>query len=88
MNTDEYRSPEYEEWLSAQACHGVFMGGYTFEEEAGAWAAWQASRAAVVVKLPDIKNTFYPNRTERARAEEAVWWCKNNIEAAGVRVAP
>lgn len=55
---------------------------------AGSWWAWQASRAAVVVKLPDIKSTFYPNKTERARAEEAVWWCKNNIEAAGLKVEP
>lgn len=49
------------------------------------WEGWQASREALLIELPDIKNTFYPNTTERARAEEAVWWCKRKIEAEGVR---
>lgn len=35
---------EFDEWLSAQACHGVCMGGYTFEEEIIARAAWKAAQ--------------------------------------------
>jgi len=52
MKKDE-NLPEFEEWLSEQTSHGVFMGGYTPEEEAAARAAWKASRAAIVIALPE-----------------------------------
>ena len=49
---EEKRRELFNEWLSAQACHGVFMGGYTMEEEAGAWAAFNFALDLVVIKLP------------------------------------
>jgi len=40
MSTDE----EFETWLQEQACHGVCMGGYSFEEALLARAAWYAAK--------------------------------------------
>jgi len=36
---------EFDDWLGSQASHGVCMGGYTYEEEEIARAAWIASRS-------------------------------------------
>lgn len=50
-------SEDFESWLNEQASHGVFMGGYTPEEEQGARAAWmeRASRAALVVEAAPVR---------------------------------
>ena len=45
---------DFEEWaLGGYVLDRSKYGGYLAEETSIAWQAWQASRAAVVVKLPD-----------------------------------
>lgn len=85
---------QFDAWIMEQASHGVFFGGFTEQEEEGAWAAWQASRAALVVELP-AKNpedhTFLANcDTSAARCDaenDMIDECRAAIEAAGVKVA-
>jgi len=82
QHTDKMRA-EFDEWLAEQASHGVFMGGYTFEEEAGAWAAWQASRARIVIELPDEEWIGNDDFGGFGLDPEK---CRRAIEAAGVTV--
>ena len=50
-----------------------------------AWAAWRASRAALVIDLPDQLKTF----TEASDwYDNAIAECREAIEAAGMTVAP
>lgn len=55
-------------------------GNYILQEERDMWAAWQASRQALVVELPVIGGEFTDiQKNTRNR-------CRAAIEAAGVKV--
>ncbi|WP_454911151.1 hypothetical protein [Stutzerimonas chloritidismutans] len=65
------------EWLSTEPC-----GGYRYAEPAKQWRVWQASRAALVVELPNCFET-YGYSAEVARV--ATDCCADAIEEAGIR---
>lgn len=46
---------EFEAWAEGEklCLHRGMMGGYYLADTAAAWKAWQASRAALKVELPD-----------------------------------
>ena len=52
-----------------------------------AWWAWQASRAALVIELPPLKNStsYYDGGDQH---DEVLRRCRTAIEAAGVKVKP
>lgn len=59
----------------------------------GAWEAWQASRAALVVELPEKISQYNTDdvgfvNPAAAEHDEAIDDCRAAIEAAGVRVKP
>ena len=51
MTNEEKLMEGFEEWLMEQAGHGVFMGGFSDEEEMAVRAAWKASREALVIRV-------------------------------------
>lgn len=59
----------------------VGSNGYTSVYTKAAWWAWQASREAVVVELPDVCECCYTAPEAAAAFIEA-------IEAQGLKVAP
>lgn len=56
-------------------------GGYYADGADLAWSAWQASRAALAVELPDSRSLSASDDPWSVRD-----WCKDAIESAGVRV--
>jgi len=88
--SDKMRN-EFEAWAIADAAtQGVHIspkrnGDWYFEEETQymntAWAAWQASRSAVVIELPSADEFDVPSF-----AHDAIVGCWNAIEAAGLKV--
>lgn len=81
MTVEEKRLELFEEWLSAQACHGVFMGGYTNEEEEGAWAAFNAALDAVTITLPD---TYQVGAIKCDAHQGTLIACRAAIESTGL----
>lgn len=82
---------QFEAWLRAQP-HvlnvGVEQGGtYTLHEDRVAWEAWQASREAVEVQLPSLKQI---DSGERYVWSDGVFNFKEDaikaIRAAGIKV--
>ncbi|EHM45202.1 MULTISPECIES: hypothetical protein [Hafnia] len=82
---------QFEAWLCAQP-HvlnvGVEQDGtYTLHEDRVAWEAWQASREAVEVELPSLKQT---DSGERYVWSDGVFNFKEDaikaIRAAGIKV--
>ncbi|WP_367376510.1 hypothetical protein [Hafnia alvei] len=82
---------QFEAWLRAQP-HvlnvGVEQDGtYTLHEDRVAWEAWQASREAVEVELPSLKQT---DSGERYVWSDGVFNFKEDaikaIRAAGIKV--
>src|SRR5690606_41917342 len=69
--------------------HGKDM--YADSGVQAAWWGWQASRAALVVKLPEKISQYNTDDTgfvspAAAEHDEAIDDCRDAIEAAGVRV--
>ncbi|WP_288082197.1 hypothetical protein, partial [Pseudomonas sp.] len=63
--------------------------GYLHLETEVAWQAWQASRAAVVIELPEERKTNQSHAEDRAEAfgfNDGIERCREVIEAAGVGV--
>lgn len=56
-------------------------GDYMAPAVLSAWEAWQASRAALVVELPNERSLSASDDPWAVRD-----WCKDAIEAVGVRV--
>lgn len=79
---------EFEEWLISiypnQEVTRYSDGDYTSFSTGYCWAAWQASRAALVVELPGLM-TFGIQAQGYYRAVQD---CREAIEAAGVKVKP
>lgn len=64
-------------WYVDRNSFGDYIHGFVRD----AWSAWQASRAAVVIELPD------PEIKDRPTCVEvAMDCCKEAIEAAGLQV--
>ena len=84
---DEKMRAEFE--VAAKTAQGLDVtrlphGGYRSFATHQAWWAWQASRAALVVELPEPMEANPDPLGECAYAQR----CRATIEAAGVRVKP
>lgn len=87
---------EFEAWFKAEAKNVVLTdtikdsnGNYYFAETRLLWQAWQASRAAVVIKFTDAPY-FCPSKTEIEQASDngyadALSMVKQAITEAGVK---
>lgn len=78
-----------EYWLAECALARKKSGVYRDSRAAFAWAAWQASRAALMVELPEngrpaVDNCAYWHNVRNS----AIAACRRAIEAAGVGVKP
>ncbi|TKD30012.1 hypothetical protein [Azotobacter chroococcum] len=66
-------------------------GEYRSFQARGAWWAWQASREAVVVELPEAYSAAFIERQPEHKREQfyvhngAVYDCRAAIHAAGIR---
>lgn len=67
---------QFEEWWNS-AGRGLIIINYDVQRELQ-WAAWQASRAAIEIELPDHTNYDYPSQVLSACAEE--------LRAAGLKI--
>ncbi|CAM3351121.1 hypothetical protein SAMN04490207_6191 [Pseudomonas gessardii] len=92
--TDKMRE-EFEEWAFQCPWLGLsdecmardeINGGYYGLELHAAWLAWQASREALVIELPDYTSPYYggDHFDECQYAAD----CEKAIEAAGLKVKP
>lgn len=63
-------------------------GEYTSSHTSIAWWAWQASRAAIEVKLPPAYKDTPPYECYENFFNAALDTCKKSIEASGLRVRP
>lgn len=55
--------------------------GFRFNNTAWAWSAWQASRAAIKVKLPEIPE---PDSNYYEGVYDGVNRCMRSLDAAGI----
>ena len=70
---------EFEAWFHDEYCHGCGKANYGSVVTVAAWKAWQASRAAQCVELPDSERSVdCGNVLYRSDVEEA-------LDAAGIR---
>lgn len=81
---------QFEVWLRAQP-HvlnvGVESDGtYTLHEDRVAWEAWQASRAAVEVQLPDHRDYEETLSDHELGFNTGLEFCAEAIRAAGIKV--
>lgn len=96
QHTDKARA-EFEAWRLANFCGGVErlkkcsnapdVYYYTAEQEA--WTAWQASRASVVVELPEPREGRRTYLDDDARDEgwnDCLAECREALEATGLTV--
>lgn len=72
---NHYWAPESDPLVKDEA------GEYYMLSTFGKWRAWQASRAALVIELPDCRCYDHPGE-----AYPAIQDCREAIEAAGVKV--
>jgi hypothetical protein len=87
---------EFEAWGLAnyfEVGHKSADGGYLGAATGIAWMAWQASRAAVVVELPNmigLNQPFTGTPISEIRAHnhfnDAIKQCRKAIESTGIRV--
>lgn len=87
VNTIELMRAQFEVWADVQG-YDLERSGLGYYESGGtrcAWGGWMASRAALVVELPDWAQ-YDDGMTTGASA--AIGDCREAIEAAGVRVRP
>lgn len=77
---DEKMRTEFEAWWREENGNRLYCES--------AWRGWQASRAALVVELPEriAKDNGYSEDDEYYNL--ALTHCRSQIEAAGVRVKP
>lgn len=82
---------QFEDWVRSEWPKAPLLkyngGDYRSETVQQSWTAWQASRQALVVKLPEEyvlpPATDYDTLTAACRQQD-----REAIEAAGVRVKP
>lgn len=92
MSADKMRE-EFEAWARDNAML-LFVktatGKYSSEKTELAWQAWRASRAALVVELPDPHQTAKRYMADEAKFahKEGIDECRAALEAAGARVKP
>lgn len=77
----------FEEWLndSGQLTMKEDDGEYSFQHTRFAWMAWQASRAALVVELPDEYKDRYLDKYQEG-FNDAVESCRNRLEDLGLEL--
>ena len=94
MDTNKMRD-SFEAWaeneVGLNTTASVIPGCYCEPETETAWAAWQASREAVVVELPELRSV--PDRDCWARTNglgfnNALKEARQVIEAHGLKVKP
>lgn len=84
MTSREQFEAHYDDWsgmVAGTAKARRVKETYSDPKTSAAWVHWQASRAAVVVELPDVCECCYT-------APEAAGAFIEAIEAAGLKVAP
>lgn len=85
---DESRK-QFEDW-ALKSGHNISLdvrGRYVFSYTATAWVAWQASRAAIEIELPDAED--YWNGTEGKEVlnhRQLIADSADAIRAAGIKV--
>lgn len=81
----EQMRSEFEDWAKRNLIdtRKKYADSYMDIRTHFAWEAWQASRAAVEIKLP---MPAYSRPEIQAVAEYRVMLCKNALRAAGLRV--
>lgn len=88
MNSREQFEAHYDDWTERPGYTKECRVGdtYSWPRMSQAWFHWQASRAAVVVELPDSSETVgqYSSEVYRLARDEFV----DAIAAAGLKVAP
>lgn len=91
-NMDESRKA-FEQWAESNG-HDTYRsiagGGYYFQSTQWSWDIWQASRAAIEVKLPEFYD-YTDQDTTRAAAEKSaynsgLYDSQEAIRAAGIKV--
>lgn len=94
---DEKTRAEFEAWAVHQGydlARDDVVVAYASEETDRAWAAWQASRAALEIEMPpqldadDVADEFFGPVDLADAVNDAINGCRAAIEAAGVRVKP
>lgn len=77
---------EFESW--AISCHMcTYLDGveYRHQSTEWAWMAWQTSRAALVVELPDEYKDRYLDKYQEG-FNDAVESCRNRLEDLGLEL--
>ena len=90
--SDEKMRADFEAWYAHQVGCDIRKleecrwdgKGYRDPFAANAWFAWQASRAALVIELPEPMKANPGPLGECAYAQR----CRSAIEAAGIKVRP
>lgn len=88
-NKDKIRQ-EFEAWATDNGYEprhlgrGQHSGDYLGHATAIAWEAWQASREALCIELPNPTRSHYLRHNECAIAIQAVEHCREAIESQGV----
>lgn len=76
----EYSMPCEGDWFKMDSC-----GDYDYPSTHDAWMAWQASRAALVVELPDEYKDRYLDKYQEG-FNDAVESCRNRLEDLGLEL--
>ena len=77
---DEKMRAEFEAWWREENGNRLYCES--------AWRGWQASRAALVIELPEQISKGYGYSEGDEYYNLALKRCRSQIEAAGVRVKP
>jgi len=88
---DEKMRAEFEAWAVHEGydlTRDDVVVAYASEETDRVWAAWQASRAALVVELPSLPPRGAVPYVERKAASDMHAKFRLAISSAGVRVKP
>ena len=94
--TDKMRE-EFEAWLKAEWPKALTIkyntGDYRSDTVQQSWVAWQASREALVIELPeedepDYHSPGHANQHYAIGFNDGRSQCKEAIEAAGLKVKP
>lgn len=69
---EDQERKDFDDFMMTQASHGIFMGGFTFEEESAAWLIWSASQKTaedLKSKYDSISRDLYFARRRLAQLE-------------------
>ena len=78
---------DFEAWLDSagfEVRRYHHIDGYHGNEQMAAWEAWQASRAALCVELPEPRYGMMGDERYQA-IKVGIGMCRNAIHAAGVK---